>query len=92
MWVGANDPRRSWSTRRTGGKADALNAGLSYARYPLFCAVDSDTMLDPDALPRLVWHFQARPETVACRGIVRIVNGSSVDGARVTSVRTPRAS
>jgi cellulose synthase/poly-beta-1,6-N-acetylglucosamine synthase-like glycosyltransferase len=89
VWVGADDPRVVLVDKDNGGKADALNAGLSYARYPLFCAVDSDTMLDPDALPRLVWHFQARPETVACGGIVRIVNGSSVDGARVTSVRTP---
>jgi cellulose synthase/poly-beta-1,6-N-acetylglucosamine synthase-like glycosyltransferase len=91
VWVGADDPRVVVVDKENGGKADALNAGLSFARYPLFCAVDSDTMLDPDALPRLVWHFQARPETVACGGIVRIVNGSSVDGARVTRVRTPRS-
>ena len=91
VWVGAGDERIVVIDKENGGKADALNAGLSYARYPLFCAVDSDTMLDPDALPRLVWHFQARPETVACGGIVRIVNGSSVDGTRVTRVRTPRS-
>jgi cellulose synthase/poly-beta-1,6-N-acetylglucosamine synthase-like glycosyltransferase len=91
VWVGAADERVVVVDKDNGGKADALNAGLSYARYPLFCAVDSDTMLDPDALPRLVWHFQAKPETVACGGIVRIVNGSSVVGTRVTRVRTPRS-
>jgi len=75
--------------KENGGKADALNTGLRYARYPLFCAVDSDTMLEPDALGRLVWQFQAEPETVACGGIVRIVNGSTLRNGRVAQVQTP---
>jgi cellulose synthase/poly-beta-1,6-N-acetylglucosamine synthase-like glycosyltransferase len=74
-----------------GGKADALNCGIRFAAYPLFCAIDSDTMLDQDALARLVWAFQAEPETVATGGIVRIVNGSRFDGGRLREVRTPRS-
>ena len=73
-----------------GGKADANNAGLLYARYPLFCATDSDTILEADALPRLVREFQTRPETVAVGGIVRIINGSTVRDGHVSEVRTPR--
>ncbi len=76
--------------KANGGKADSLNCGISYAAYPLFCAIDSDTMLDPGALARLVWTFQAEPETVATGGIVRIVNGSSVSAQRVERVNTPR--
>jgi cellulose synthase/poly-beta-1,6-N-acetylglucosamine synthase-like glycosyltransferase len=74
-----------------GGKADALNCGIRFAAYPLFCAIDSDTILDPDALARLVWAFQAQPETVATGGIVRIVNGSRFEGGRLREVRTPRS-
>lgn len=73
-----------------GGKSDALNAGLRFARFPLFLAVDADTLLDLDALPRLVREFQIRPETVAVGGIVRIANGSTVEAGQVTEVRTPR--
>jgi cellulose synthase/poly-beta-1,6-N-acetylglucosamine synthase-like glycosyltransferase len=73
-----------------GGKADALNAGVNHAVYPLFCAIDADTMLDAGALSRLVWEFQAEPETVAVGGIVRIVNGSSFEDGRLKDVRTPR--
>jgi cellulose synthase/poly-beta-1,6-N-acetylglucosamine synthase-like glycosyltransferase len=72
------------------GKADALNAGINHAVYPLFCAIDADTMLDADALSRLVWEFQAAPETVAVGGIVRIVNGSEFEDGRLARVRTPR--
>ena len=73
-----------------GSRADAVNAGLRYARYPLFLAVDADTLLDVDALPRLVREFQVRPETVALGGIVRIANGSTVEAGHVTEARTPR--
>jgi cellulose synthase/poly-beta-1,6-N-acetylglucosamine synthase-like glycosyltransferase len=73
-----------------GCRADAMNAGLCYARYPLFLAVDADTLLDIDALPRLVREFQVRPETVGVGGIVRIANGSTVEAGHVTEARTPR--
>jgi cellulose synthase/poly-beta-1,6-N-acetylglucosamine synthase-like glycosyltransferase len=77
--------------KQNGGcRADAMNAGLRYARYPLFLAVDADTLLDVDALPRLVREFQVRPETVALGGIVRIANGSTVEAGHVTEARTPR--
>jgi len=74
-----------------GGKADSLNCGIRFAAYPLFCAIDSDTLLDPAALARLVWSFQAEPETVATGGIVRIVNGSLLEDGRLTQVHTPRS-
>jgi cellulose synthase/poly-beta-1,6-N-acetylglucosamine synthase-like glycosyltransferase len=73
-----------------GSRADAMNGGLQYARYPLFLAVDADTVLDVDALPRLVREFQVRPETVGLGGIVRIANGSTVENGHVTEARTPR--
>ena len=78
-------------SKENGGKADALNAGLNYARYPLVCAIDADTLLDPGALSRLVWEFQADPATIAVGGIVRILNGSRVRGGRLEEVRTPKS-
>ena len=76
--------------KENGGKADALNAGINHAKYPLFCSFDGDTILDPQALARLVWEFQANPNTVATGGIVRIVNGSHVTDGQVVEVTTPR--
>ncbi|MDH3335098.1 MAG: glycosyltransferase family 2 protein, partial [Rhodospirillaceae bacterium] len=40
-----------------GGKSDALNAGINLARFPLFCAVDADSLLESDALLRAVQPF-----------------------------------
>lgn len=84
------EPRLVVIDKANGGKADALNAGINHAVYPLFCAIDADTMLDAGALSRLVWEFQAAPETVAVGGIVRIVNGSMLEDGRLLEVRTPR--
>jgi len=74
-----------------GGKADALNAGINLSRYPLFCSVDADSVLEEDALLKVVKPFLEHPdEMVAVGGIVRCVNGCEVTEGRVTKVRLPR--
>lgn len=73
-----------------GGKADALNTGIALSRCPLFCAVDADSLLQEDALERVVQPFIQHPETVAAGGFVRVVNGCEVHAGRVTRVNLPR--
>ena len=75
--------------KENGRKADALNAGIVYCRTPLFCAMDADTLLERDALLRVVRPFLEDRDTVATGGIVRVVNGCTVSGGRVTDVRLP---
>jgi cellulose synthase/poly-beta-1,6-N-acetylglucosamine synthase-like glycosyltransferase len=76
--------------KENGGKADALNAGINVARAPLFCAMDSDSIVEPDALLRMVQPFVDQPDrTVAVGGSVRIVNGCRVSGGQVVQVATP---
>lgn len=89
VMTSAIEPRLTVIDKVNGGKADSLNAGLRYARTPLFCCIDADTILDPDALNRLVFEFESHPDTIAAGGIVRIVNGSTVDHGRVVAVHTP---
>ncbi len=73
-----------------GGKSDALNAGLNVARYPLFCSVDADSILDPKALLRVAEPMVREPDTVATGGIVRVANGCVVRGGRVVEARIDR--
>jgi cellulose synthase/poly-beta-1,6-N-acetylglucosamine synthase-like glycosyltransferase len=74
-----------------GCKADATNAGVNAARYPLVCVTDADAILEKDALLRAVRPFIERPrETIAVGGTVRIVNGCAVSVGRVTRVGAPR--
>ncbi|MGD2047202.1 MAG: glycosyltransferase [Gemmatimonadota bacterium] len=77
--------------KANGGKADALNAGLNYCRTPLFCAMDADSLLEPDALTRIVRSFLEDSTTVAAGGVIRIVNGCRVRSGVVEDVRLPRS-
>jgi cellulose synthase/poly-beta-1,6-N-acetylglucosamine synthase-like glycosyltransferase len=73
-----------------GSKADAINAGLNFVRTPLFLIIDSDSLLESQALTRVSRPFLEDDRTIAAGGIVRIVNGSAVRSARVVDVRMPR--
>jgi cellulose synthase/poly-beta-1,6-N-acetylglucosamine synthase-like glycosyltransferase len=74
-----------------GGKADALNSGLNLALYPLFCAIDADSILESDALLRLVRPFLEAPGvTIAAGGVIRIANGCDIRAGRVRKVQLVR--
>ncbi len=76
--------------KENGRKADAINAGLNIVRTPLFCVIDSDSLLEPEALMRVSRPFLEDAQTVAAGGIIRIVNGTTVRHGRVKDVRMPR--
>jgi cellulose synthase/poly-beta-1,6-N-acetylglucosamine synthase-like glycosyltransferase len=74
-----------------GGKADALNAALNVARGELVCAIDADTLIEPDALQRMVRPFLSRDDVMAAGGTIRVANGCRIRGGRVTEVGAPRS-
>jgi cellulose synthase/poly-beta-1,6-N-acetylglucosamine synthase-like glycosyltransferase len=76
--------------KENGGKADALNAGLNLATGELVCAIDADTIIESDALQRMVRPFLERGRVVAAGGTIRIANGSRVAAGRVVDARAPR--
>lgn len=72
-----------------GGKADATNAGINAARYPLFCCVDADGILERASLRRVVVPFQQDPLVIASGGTVRIANGCEVRSGFLEKVHLP---
>ncbi len=76
--------------KENGGKADALNAGICAARYPLVCCIDADIILEEDALLRVARPMVESSEVAAVGGIIRVANGCKVDSGRVVEVKTPR--
>jgi cellulose synthase/poly-beta-1,6-N-acetylglucosamine synthase-like glycosyltransferase len=74
-----------------GSKADAVNAGLNAATSPYICIVDSDSLLERDSLLRIMVPVLADPQhVVGVGGIIRILNGSDIQGGQLTRVRLPR--
>ena len=76
--------------KENGGNADALNAGLNVAVGELVCAVDADTLIEPDAIQRMVRPFLLKDDVVAAGGTIRVVNSCRVVQGRVVTVRAPR--
>ncbi len=76
--------------KENGGKADSLNAGINATRYPLFCGVDADSVVQRDSLRRLAACFMDDPNVIAAGGTVRIANGCRVAGGFLESIDLPR--
>lgn len=74
-----------------GSKSDATNAGINVARSSLVCIIDTDSLIEADALQRLVRPFIQQPQTtIAVGGAVRIINGCKVEDSRVVETGLPR--
>jgi cellulose synthase/poly-beta-1,6-N-acetylglucosamine synthase-like glycosyltransferase len=72
-----------------GGRADALNACVNISQYPLFCAIDADSILQRDALYLVVQPFVMDPHVVAAGGTIRIANGCQVRDGFLLDVGLP---
>lgn len=74
--IAAADPRVRLLRQENAGKAAAANHGLREARGDIVVAVDADTVVSPEAIPRLARHF-ADPEVTAVCGNVEVGNVNS---------------
>jgi len=70
------DPRLVVVDKENGGKADALNCSINFARYPYVCGVDGDTLLFPDALLRAM-----RPVLRDPTGIIGVTSHLTISSA-----------
>lgn len=86
LYVSRLDPRLRVARKQNGGRSDALNAGTNLARMELVMLTDADSVLDRDALGRVIEVFARDPDRViAVGGSIRIANGGEIlDGVMVT--------
>ncbi|HEX05543.1 MAG TPA: glycosyltransferase, partial [Bacteroidetes bacterium] len=75
-----------------GGKADALNVGLSFSNRPYVCTIDADSILDPQALKQVAAPFMAddgdKVEMVG--GALAVANKSKLVSNRLVDGEFPR--
>jgi cellulose synthase/poly-beta-1,6-N-acetylglucosamine synthase-like glycosyltransferase len=83
-------PRLYVVDKNNGGKEDALNVGINISRFPLVATIDADSLLEKDAMLRLVRVYMENPkETIAIGGNVRVANGNLIEDGVVKEVRLP---
>ena len=76
--------------KENGGRADALNAAITAARFPYVMATDADVIIDGEALiqsMRLI--AEDRTRVVAVGGNIRPLNGGSVRHGHVVEPGIP---
>jgi cellulose synthase/poly-beta-1,6-N-acetylglucosamine synthase-like glycosyltransferase/peptidoglycan/xylan/chitin deacetylase (PgdA/CDA1 family)/spore germination protein YaaH len=75
--IAASQPRVRLICQANGGKAKAANHALTQALGEIVVAVDADTIVAPDAIPKMVAHF-ASPDVTAVCGNIAVGNVNSL--------------
>ena len=79
--------------KENGGKADALNVGLNTSRSKLFLVIDVDSILEHDAILRMIKPFleeKNNKKVIAAGGVVRVANSCEVKDGRIVKVKYPK--
>lgn len=73
-----------------GGKADALNVGINFSRYPIFASMDADSILEKQALIRIIMPFQTDNNVIGVGGVVCVSNGCVVKNGEIREIKLPK--
>ncbi|MCD6332924.1 MAG: glycosyltransferase family 2 protein [Bacteroidales bacterium] len=78
--------------KNNGGKADSLNAGINVSRGKLFVAIDVDSIIESDALLKMVKPYleETKKQVIATGGVIRVVNDCVVEAGQVSQIIVPR--
>jgi cellulose synthase/poly-beta-1,6-N-acetylglucosamine synthase-like glycosyltransferase len=74
-----------------GGKADALNAGINISKNQLICSIDVDSIMEPDALLKLVKPFMEETDkkVIGTGGVIRIANSCQIENGQIKRIHLP---
>jgi len=89
VYQSANHPNLIVVDKENGHRADANNAGVDYARYPIIAQIDADCLLEQDALIYMIRPFIYNRKVIAATGIVRPANGVEIDNSCKIVKRDP---
>jgi len=78
--------------KANGGKADSLNAGLNVCRNDLVVSIDADSIMESDALLKLVKPFMEAKErkVIGAGGVIRIANSCEIADGHIKKINLPR--
>jgi cellulose synthase/poly-beta-1,6-N-acetylglucosamine synthase-like glycosyltransferase len=75
--------------KKNGGKADAMNAALTYASGEFICTIDADSILDAKALENVVRPMLTDETVFVSGGQIALSNGVRIIENRVVSANMP---
>ena len=88
VYRGQKYPELLLVDKMNGGKADSLNCGINASSKEYFVGIDSDSLLERDALLRIMGSFiDSEKEVIAAGGNIFPVNGCSVENGYISRTR-----
>lgn len=75
--------------KENAGKADSLNAGINVAKYPYFCSLDADSVLEKRSLLKMIEPFLEDSEVIAVGGSIRVANGCKILDGKIREINLP---
>ncbi|WP_052503373.1 glycosyltransferase [Lacinutrix sp. Hel_I_90] len=79
--------------KKNGGRADAINCGISYATTALVLCTDADCIIEQDALLKMVRPYleSVDKEVIACGGAIGIANDSIIKNGILKELKLPKS-
>lgn len=77
--------------KESGGKADSLNVGVNVSDYPWFICIDADSILQEDALQKIVQPIIEDTRVIALGGAIMINNGAIIENGKVKRYDMPKS-
>jgi cellulose synthase/poly-beta-1,6-N-acetylglucosamine synthase-like glycosyltransferase len=90
IWRSTRFPNLRVIDKQHGGMADALNAGINAARYPLLASVSANLFLQADSLQHMVKPFLDDTRTVVAGGTVRVADNCRIEHGLLAQVDLPQ--
>ena len=77
--------------KANGGKSDALNAGINISKNDLICSIDVDSIMESDALLKMVKPFMEQKDckVIGTGGVIRIANSCDIEGGQISKIKLP---
>lgn len=76
--------------KENGGKADSINTGINFSTNRYICTIDADSILDSQALKKVIEPFISNPNTFVSGGQLAASNDVIIKHNKVVSSRMPR--
>lgn len=90
FYASENYPELLVIDKVNGGKADALNVGINACTSEIVVCADADTLVDDQALNRLIRPFLLHSDTVAAHASIGNVNGCTIGDNRILKINFPK--
>lgn len=84
-----SSPELTVVEKENGMRADTLNCAVNFCSSPLFLQIDADTLVEEDALTRMIRPFLTEEGVIGEGGTIRLLNGCEYKNGKVTKVGMP---